>query len=336
MPDKSEQTDQQSDDSKAPELKSIDEMKSMSFQDIEKELTTKDYSKVADTEEEDDQANEDSDASDDDSTEEEDAEAKADDTSKDEQTSDDDEDSNESDDSETDDEETSDKQKKKKELTDKERLVALEKSNKELQGEFTRRSQRIKDLEKELASAKAPEKKDEKSATPDNSKLAQLRKKDPEAASALEALINEQVEKRVKDHIKPVEEQVTLRTRKENAEKFSSSIDEFKKSELAPMEAELVSIYNENPAYWQQLIWENGNAFDTLKKEVIYRNFDKAASLRAKKLKDANNSSTKQDRLKGSSVGTKTKVTTPTKDVMSDAQFKNLSLAEMEKRLRKV
>lgn len=328
MPDKSEQTDQQSD---VPELKSIDEMKSMTFQDIEKELTTKDYSKVTET---DDQANEDSDTSDDDSTKEEDTDNA--DTSKDEQTSDETADDETSDDSETDDEETSDKQKKKKVPTAEERLAELEKSNKELQGEFTRRSQKIKDLEKELALAKAPEKKDEKSATPDNSKLAQLRKKDPEAASALEALINEQVEKRVKDHIKPVEEQVTLRTRKENAEKFSTAIEEFKKSDLATMETELVGIYNENPAYWQQLIWENGNAFDTLKKEVISRHFDKAALLRAKKLKDANNSSTKQDRLKGSSVGTKTKVTTPTKDVMSDEAFKNLSLAEMEKRLKKV
>lgn len=329
MEPNSEQSKQQSET--PADLKSLDEMRNMSFQDIEKELTTKDYSKapVAD-----DQANEDSETSDDNSTEEENADENSDVTSEDEQVSDENADDNTSEDSETDDK-TSDKQKKKV-PTAEERLAQLEKSNKELQGEFTRRSQKIKDLEKELANAKAPVKKDDASEKPDTSKLAQLRKKDPEAASALEQLIEEQVAKRVKDHIKPVEEQVTLRTRKENAEKFSKSIDEFTKSELGPMETELVSIYNENPAYWQQLIWDNGDAFSVLKKELLFRHFDKAAELKAKSTKNANNSQSKQDRLKGTSVGTKTKVTTPTKDVMSDGDFKNLSLAEMEKRLRKV
>lgn len=315
-------------------LKSLDDFRALPLDKMESELSSKNYSTYKE-QSKDDQSQQDSETSEDAS--------ETDETSKDqtenqksEQASEDEseksEDSSES-------EQSSDNQKKDQSNdSKKDSKFDYEKAYKELQAEFTRRSQKIKDLEERLdtiksQSDKVTNKEDEGDKKP--SRLAQLRKKDPEAAALLEEIIQEQVESRIQDRIRPVEEQVTLRTRRENANKFAQAISEFQKSELAPLETELLAIYNENPDKWQRIIWDSEDAFEQLKKELIYKHLDKVADLKAKKVKESQSSTMKKERLEKSQVGTKTKVTNPPKDVVSVDDFKRLSLEEMEKRLPK-
>jgi hypothetical protein len=322
-------TEQSNDQSKGGEqVQSLDDFKKLSLDDMEKELKApKAVSKPAQESEDQDQQN--SETSEEDSkTEETDKETQTEEQTSEEENSEQSEESSESD-------ETSDNQNKDK---SKNKTIDYEKAYKELQAEFTRRNQKQKEYEAKLAEleaklAKSPEKKDEGDKKP--SKLAQLKAKDPDAAALLEELIDEQVEKRVNDRVKPVEEQVTIRRRQENANKFSKEIEAFKASELGGLETELLGIWNENPSFWQQVVWDDEDAFSQLKKELIFRHLDKVTELRSKKLKENQSASTKTERLKGSQVATKTKVTQATRDVMSDDDFRKLPLSEMEKRLPK-
>lgn len=328
MTEKSEQPDVESTD--ASSLKSLDDFKSMPLDAMEKELISKDYSKFGKETATEEQSQEDSETSEDAS--------ETDETTNDQTSEQASEDESEASDDSSESEQASDNQKKERSNEKKDSKFDYEKAYKELQAEFTRRSQKLKELEDKFNtlqqnSTKTPDKKDEGEKP---SRLAQLRKKDPEAAALLEEMIQEQVEKRVNDRVKPVEEQVTLRTRKENATKFAQAIGEFQKSELASLEPQLLAIYNENPDKWQRIIWDSEDAFEQLHKELVYRHLDKVAELKAKKVKESQSSSTKKDRLKESQVGTKTKVTNSTKDVMSADDFRKLSLEEMEKRLPKI
>lgn len=319
-----EQSNDQSNDE--GQIKSLDDFKNLSLEDMEKELkSTKAVSTPVKESNDQDQQN--SETSEEESTEEEtsETETQTEDQTSEEETS---EKSEESSESKTSDNQKQDKSKQK---------MDYEKAYKELQAEFTRRNQKAKEMEERLArletSEKTPEKKDEGTKKP--SRLAQLKAKDPEAAALLEEIINEQVEAKVNDRVKPVEEQVTLRRRQENANKFSKEIEAFKASELGGLETELLGIWNENPSFWQQVVWDDADAFNQLKKELIFRHLDKVTELRSKKLKENQSSSTKTERLKNSQVATKTKVTQATRDVMSDEDFRKLSLTEMEKRLPK-
>lgn len=311
----------------ASDFKSLDDLKSMSLGDMEKELSSKDYNKAPVSQDK-DQTQQDSDTSDDHSDDE--STDNANQSSETEQGSDEENSSQEDSSSETDDssESTTDNQKDKLSSLE-ERLAKQEKQYKDLQAEFTRRSQELKEL-------KASKEDNSEKAKEQETKLSQLRKRDPEAAAALEALIAEEVSKRVQEHVKPLEDTVTLRTRQENVNKFNKAVEEFKSSPLKELEVELVAIINDNPSEWQRTIWDKGDAFESLKKELFYRHQDKVARLTVQANKQKESSSVKKDRLKEGQVGTKTKVTQPTRDVMSDSEFKNLSLAEMEKRLPKV
>ena len=333
MPEQTEQPNDQSGKPAENNLKSLDEFKGLSLKDMEAELSSKDYSKVGNT----DQVQEDSETSDEDSDGEQVKTQPKEQASEDESTSDNEDvnDSSEPDDSQS----SSDKQKKEESLED--RFSKLEKNYKALESEFTKRSQRLKDLERQLAenkSEKSPENDTKAVRSSDDEsdpELAQLKQKDPKAYEALNKMIDRIVDRRVTEKVKPVEEQVTLRKRQDNANKFNKAVEEFTKSNLAELEPQIVDIINENPAEWQRTIWESDNAFEMLKKELFYRHTDKVARLMSQAEKSANAKTEKQERLKDSKVGTKTKVTQPTKDVMSVDEFKKLSLAEMEKRLPK-
>lgn len=305
-------------------LKSLEDFGKLPLAEMEKELSSKDYTKAhplnLDQDRQDSETSEEtSDVEDNNSTEE--------------QVSDDDDSKeSESEDSQS----KADKQNKKKDESLEDRFAKLEKSNKELQAEFTRRSQKLKEMEKQLAEPVKAEKSPEKTSEQDDPELAQLKEKDPKAYDALNRLIDKIVDKRVTEKVKPVEEQVTLRKRQDNAGKFNKAVDEFLSSPLKELEMQMVDIINENPSEWQRTIWENDNAFEALKKELIYRHTNQVAKLLNQAEKNANADSTKKERLKEGQVGTKTKVSQPTKDVMSDTEFRKLSLSEMEKRLPKV
>lgn len=315
------------------ELKSLDDFKSLSLNDMEKELSSKDYSKPVNPLNL-DQDNENSDTSDDASSDDNDADQVEEQASE-EDSSVNSEDSTESDNSDS----SADNQGKQKKESLEERFAKLEKQNKELQAEFTRRSQKLRELEKQLSERETtPQSKEESKVSDkkDTDRLAQLREKDPAAAEVLESIIREQAERIVSEKIKPVEEQVTLRRRQENTNKFNKGVEEFLNSPMKELEAEIVDIINENPSEWQRTIWEKDNAFELLKKELFYRHPEKVAKHIIKTEKSDNASSTKRDRLKASQVGTKTKVSQPSKDVMSREEFSKLSLEEMEKRLPKI
>lgn len=327
MPE-SEQPNTQSDAAKADTgLKSLGDFSKLSAVDMAKELGSKDYSQYKAPAE--DQANVDSETSDENSNVEADSTNEQTSNETDESTT-----TKETEDSSTDSDPAPSKTDKQKNTESaEERLSKLEKNYKELQAEFTRRSQKLKEYEDNAS--KSTESKENK-VPEKESRLAQLRKKDPEAANALEQIIREEAEKIVSERVKPVEEQVTLRRRQENASKFSKASEDFKTSALAELEPQLVDIINENPSEWQRVIWEDENAFDKLLKELRSRHTIEVADLLRKADKSANASSTKKERLKDSQVGTKTKVTQPTKDVMSSDEFRKLSAAEMEKRLPRV
>lgn len=332
MSDNSEQSIEKSEAEVKNDFKGAADLRAMSFADLEAELKSKDYSKAKVTE----QPQKNSETSDESSADDQDQDSTVQSSNEDqdvEQNSNEDSSNEQSSDSETPSDNQKDKPKSKKPFD-------TEKAYKELQGEFTRRNQKLAELEKEVQSLRANSTKsptkDEQGTKVPNSKLAQLREKDPEAAAALEELISQEVDSRIKDQIKPVEEQVTLRRRKENTQKFTEALTEFEKSDLAALQPELLAIYNENPAHWHDLILDSDNAFEALKKELFYRHMDKIAEMKAKKSKEAQSNSVKQDRLKNAQVGTKSKTSTPTRDVMSDDDFRSLPLEEMEKRLKKV
>lgn len=328
MSNQSEQPNVQSGEkSDSAELKSLEDFGKLPLDQMEKELTTKDYSKVNPLNL--DQEQEDSEASDEDSQNDENSQTA-------EQSSDDD-DSQESDSSESDDSQSSDADKQKKDPSLEDRLAQLEKNYKSLQSDYTKKSQRLKELERELETRSTVSEKTEKRESEETDpELAQLKQKDPKAYDALNRMIDRIVDKRVTEKVKPVEEQVTLRKRQDNANRFNKKVEEFMSSPLKELETDMVEIINENPSEWQRVIWENENAFDLLTKELRARHTVKVADLLRKADKTANASSTKKERLDKSQVGTKTKVSQPAKDVMSRDEFKKLSLEEMEKRLPKV
>lgn len=333
----SEQSQSQSPDqgNTSGDLKSLNDFKTLSLNDMEKELSSKDYSKATENQLDLDQDTGDSETSDENSMDDNsDTADQTNEQSSEEDSSNDVEDSTDSDDSQS----SADNQKKQKKESLEERFAKLEKQNKELQAEFTRRSQRLRELEKQLSENPTASKKEESQVSnkKDKSKLDQLREKDPEAADAFQSIIREEAERIVAERIKPVEEQVTLRTRQQNTVKFNQGVEEFLNSPMKELEKEIVDIINENPSEWQRTIWEKDNAFELLKKELFYRYPEKVAKHILKTEKSDNASSTKKDRLKASQVGTKTKVSQPSKDVMSSEEFKKLSLAEMEKRLPKI
>ena len=148
-----------------------------------------------------------------------------------------------------------------------------ERQYKELQAEFTRTRQEIAELKKQGASKQEQQKVE--------SKLAQIRKENPEAATIFDEL-KEEVREELRKEIKPIEERVVLRTKRENVESFSKAAKTFKESELAELQPELDKIIDEVSGSEEQFysnIEENPGFFDYVLSVLKHRHFDKVKEI---------------------------------------------------------
>lgn len=215
------------------------------------------------------------------------------------------------------------------------RFAELEKNYKELQGEFTRRSQKLRDLEREIEEpVKKVDSKEQKDSEKKLRKLDQLRAKSPEAAELFEEM-REELREELRKEYEPIKDQVTFRTKQQNVDAWKKHSEEFKSSELGELETDLVSIYNENPSEWQRYLLESPDAFVALKKELITRHWDKVKAILSRNTKTKNDevSSGKKKDLQNATVNTKSKVTSKVASTLDAKEFRKLSLEEMEKRL---
>lgn len=142
-----------------------------------------------------------------------------------------------------------------------------------LQPAFTKISQELSELRKSGA-PKAEQAKVE-------SKLAQIRKENPEAATIFDELKNE-VREELRKEIKPIEERVVLRTKRENIESFSKAAEDFKKSEYAELQPELDKILHEVSGDDEHLysnIEDNPGFFEYAMSVLMYRHRDKVKEI---------------------------------------------------------
>lgn len=145
-----------------------------------------------------------------------------------------------------------------------------EKAYRDLQADYTRKAQELAELKREHA-PKLDQAKVE-------SKLAQIRKENPDAATIFDEVIA-QAKEEMRKEFKPIEERVVLRTKRENVESFSKAADEFKKSEYAELQPELDKILDEvsgnNSEHLYSNIEDNPGFFEYAMSVLTYRHRDK-------------------------------------------------------------
>lgn len=207
----------------------------------------------------------------------------------------------------------------------------IRKQYKELQSEFTKRSQELAKLRKELE-AKTSGKEETKDSEESDEELEQLKAKYPDAAKLFEKIADRKLKTVVGEKVKPIHDQVVLRSQEENIAKFNSAIDAFKSSDLAELEAEVLAVYNEDPEKWASEIQKSSKAFESLKNEAILRNIDKVAEIKSRKKASSVENKTRE--VGKAFVGGKSK-TSRSAGVPSLDEFKKLSLEEMEALLPK-
>lgn len=213
--------------------------------------------------------------------------------------------------------------------------IDYKKAYEALQPEYTRSRQELKDRNEEIARIKetVQGKSEQGDVKKKPSVLAQLKEKNPEAAELLEALKEEmkaEVLEEADKKVKPVEERVVLRERERNRDAFVTALREFKTSDLAGLEAEVVQIFNEEPNFWQRIVFERPDAFELLKREMFYKFPDRLVEEKTKKKKDSKPED-KGKRADEAHVEGKTKVSSPKPtDKMDLKEFKKLSLKDME------
>jgi len=215
-------------------------------------------------------------------------------------------------------------------------------AHKELEAEFTRRSQRMKGLENENSGLKerlarlegSVEGKTDKDKKGEESPLAQLKKKSPEAApilDALEKVIQSEVEKRVDKRIESVEEQVNRRDENENLAAFEKATNEFLNSALGKeFEKEMNAIIDENFETKDQLLdaaKSDSQLFKKLEKEFVFKHQDKIFEFRSKQSEENPEKRNKEINDLGVSGKSKTgKTKSP--DLMEIKEFNKLKTSD--------
>mgnify|MGYP001611463797 CR=1 FL=1 len=154
------------------------------------------------------------------------------------------------------------------------KIAQLERSYKELQAEFTRKSQRLADYERkaETSDSEATTGADKEL----EQELSQFKKENPKAARLLEAM-NQKI---ARDLIKPLEEKVSVRERIVNQRIIDDEVKSFKTGPLASMASEAFAILDEAPAYFNRLLNDGGSIVRELEKELYARYPEKVALLR--------------------------------------------------------
>jgi len=288
-------------------------------------------------------------------SEEESTEEKED-VSKEDQTSEDKDESSEEEDEETEEEDKSEsestdstKDKETEETEDnqtkdslEDRFSKLEKSNKALQAEFTRRSQKIKKLEQENTDLKSNKKVDSKSEQVQSRILEQLKEKNPDAAKIFEEFgkeLMEQMQNKLGKDVEKLKSTLSKNEQNTNIEHFNSQLTEFLSSSLAGLETEFNVLLDERFPTNEDLITEaskNPRLFEDLKKDVINDNLEKAAGLLSRKksiVKEKKNKDRDKEIADSKGSG-KSRTSVKTKDNLDLKEFKKLSMDKQEKILR--
>ena len=205
-----------------------------------------------------------------------------------------------------------------------------ERQYKELQAEFTRTRQEIAELKKQGASKSEQQKVE--------SKLAQIRKENPEAATIFDEL-KQEVREELRKEMKPIEERVVLRAKRENIESFTKAAEDFKKSELSELQPELDKILHEVSGTDEQLygnIEDNPGFFDYAMSVLMYRHRDKVKEIILKNASKTSKPNITAE-IKGNPALRKSGASTVAgKSVASkEDAMKNFSLEELEAMLPK-
>lgn len=207
----------------------------------------------------------------------------------------------------------------------------MAKNYKSLQAEFTRRSQELSELKKEF---KAFSKADESKETEETSPLDDLAKDNPKAKELIDA-IRADVESKLKQGIQPIQEKLTQRQATENYGTFQTEVKEFLSSSLGRLEPEFNAVVNEYYENQDALVEDAAKdpaLFSKLKKEVLARNFEKAAEL----VKEKPTLEAKNKIVKETGVSGKATTTTEIGDDLDLKTFGKKTSTEMKAALRKV
>lgn len=208
------------------------------------------------------------------------------------------------------------------------------KKYKELEAEFTRRSQRMRELERkvdELSKGKQGQESEVKSPL---SKLVETNPNAKDLVEAIEAEVQFRLKKGLDEGIRPIQEKLTRQTAEENYSKFQSEVKEFLGSPMGKLEAEFnqiaAELYESQDALLEAAR-KDPSVFSNLKKEVLARHFVKAAKLMGETV-------TQEDKnrvVKQTGISGKAKTSTTVDDDLDLKIFKGKSSEEMKKILDK-
>lgn len=231
----------------------------------------------------------------------------------------------------------------------KTQIQALQKSYKELQAEFTRRSQELKELKTGNASSK--DKANAETAeqlTQDYNDLLALAEGDAESTKflkglgkAMQAMIDKslgKVEKVVDDKIAPVKEQFVRQGAEANLNKFVAQVDAFKASPIGALTEEINAIiaesYADNDAL-AEAAKKDPSIFKQFEKELYYRHPEKVAALKAAKTSKGDTDPLKRHEALKTGVSGKSRTSASAPASAEDLKtFNSMSLAEQEKFLK--
>lgn len=217
----------------------------------------------------------------------------------------------------------------------KEEEPDLVKRYRELQAEFTRRSQRLSKLESEFNELKA--KVTNGKETEEKSPLDRLVEDNPKAKELIDALradVEQRLDKGIRQGIQPIQETLTQRQAVENFSKFQGEVKKFLDSPLGKMEAEFNEVAAglfENQDALETAASKDPALFEKLQEKVLAKHFVKAAKL----MNGIASPEEKNKIVKDTGVAGKSKTTTEVDDELDLKVFNKLSSDEMKKVLSK-
>lgn len=219
---------------------------------------------------------------------------------------------------------------------------------KELEAEFTRRSQRLKALEKEkaeleqrLAQAIVQGKSDKSNES--ESPFDPLKKNAPNASfffDTLEKAINQSIEKAISQRVKPVEEKLAQQGYQENLANFKNQHQEFLNTEVGKaLKEELVTLvdeYFETTDQLSEAAKTNPDLFRELQKELFFRHQDKVVEVKARS-SGTKSPVEKNEEIKGMGISGKANTGLPSPEEISDLEkFNKLTPEQQEEYLHKI
>lgn len=205
---------------------------------------------------------------------------------------------------------------------------------KNLEAEFTRRSQKLRELEKKVEDMSKVNKGQESEVKSPLEKLVEINPNAKELVEAIRQEVELKLGKGLEREIKPIQERMTQKQSEENFGIFQKEVSEFLSSSLGKLEPEFNEIAAEVYGDQETLLSEakkNPDVFKNLKKEVLARHFVKAAKLMGETITPED----KTNKIKNLGVSGKPKTTVEVDDELDLKVFNGKSSEEMEKILAK-